>query len=41
MSQRNGEKARASIAKRNATARRAKDRARLAALKKAAATKEK
>lgn len=37
MSRTNGEKARAAIAKRNRTARRVKDRARLAEIKKAAA----
>lgn len=41
MSQSNGEKARAAIAKRNRTARRAKDRARLAEIKANSATKKK
>jgi len=41
MSQKNGEKARAAIAKRNRTARRVKDRASLAQLKANAATKKK
>ena len=41
MSQVNGEKARAAIAKRNRTARRAKDRARLAELKNTTAKKHK
>jgi len=41
MSQANGEKARAAIAKRNRTARRAKDRARLAEIKKSASAKSK
>jgi hypothetical protein len=41
MSRINGEKARASIAKRNRTARRASDRAKLAALKAAAPKAEK
>lgn len=39
MSRINGEKARAAVAKRNRTARRAKDRARLAEIKAAAGTK--
>lgn len=41
MSQVNGEKARAAIAKKNRTAQRAKDRARLAELKKPAPAKAK
>jgi len=41
MSQSNGEKARAAIAKRNRTARRVKDRAALAAIKKANEAKKK
>jgi hypothetical protein len=41
MSQKNGEKARAAIAKRNRTAQRAKDRARLAEIKAASGTKKK
>jgi hypothetical protein len=41
MSQSNGEKARAAIAKRNRTARRVKDRASLAAIKKANEAKKK
>lgn len=38
MSKSNGEKARAAIAKRNRTARRVKDRARLAEIRKSSAT---